>query len=101
MKLTAISGCECSLRPAGAIGFLRLSQPTSIGTIMLKPIIAAVLLSSAASIVFAQATTAAASAPAAAASTPPKHKFLHAPKLRPGAKPAENPEASPDKKGGN
>lgn len=63
---------------------------------MLKPLLAAVLLSSTVSIALAQAAPSASSA----ASTPKKHR-LHAPKLRPGAKPTENPEASPDKKGGN
>ena len=42
----------------------------------------------------------AASAPAAAASAAKKHR-PHAPKLRAGAKPTENPETQPFKKGGN
>ena len=44
-----------------------------------------------------ESTSAPARAPASSA--PKKHRF-HAPRLRPGAKPAENPEASADKKGG-
>jgi hypothetical protein len=66
---------------------------------MLKTILVAMLASSAASLVMAQ-SAASAPAPSAAASTPKKHKYLHAPRLRPGASAAVNPEASPDKKGG-
>ena len=65
---------------------------------MLKPVLAIALLSLTASVVFAQAASA--PAPTTAASAPRKHR-LHAPKLRPGATPATNPETSPDKKGGN
>ncbi|MCK9689470.1 hypothetical protein [Scleromatobacter humisilvae] len=71
-----------------------------IGTIMVKSFIAAALLTSLASLALAQAPAASAPAAADAASTPKKHR-LHAPKLRKGATPAVNPEASPDKKGGN
>jgi hypothetical protein len=64
---------------------------------MLKKLLLATLLTSTVSVALAQAASA--PAPAAAASTPKKHR-LHAPKLRPGAKPAVNPAASLDKKGG-
>ena len=64
---------------------------------MTKTLIVAALLSSFAAVSFAQA-----SAPAAAASAPAKHmkakKAKHAKKA---ASAATNPEASPDKKGGN
>ena len=67
---------------------------------MNKPIILAVLLASFAATSFAQDS--AASAPAPAASSAKKHKWApHAPKLRKGATAAVNPQASPDKKGGN
>jgi hypothetical protein len=71
---------------------------SSNGIQMLKPVLAIALLTLTVSIAFAQAASAPATS--AAASAPRKHR-LHAPKLRPGATPAVNPETSPDKKGGN
>ena len=65
---------------------------------MLKQFAAIALLASVTSMASAQAASS--PAPKDAASAPKKHR-LHAPRLRPGAKPAVNPEASPDKKGGN
>jgi hypothetical protein len=48
----------------------------------------------------ASALAGAASAPGPSSAASAKRRW-HAPKLRPGATPAINPEASPDKKGGN
>lgn len=67
---------------------------------MLKHVLALALLSITASTALAQAASAPAPAQAASASTPRKHR-LHAPNLRHGAKPATNPQASPDKLGGS
>jgi len=64
---------------------------------MLKQILLTTLLTSTVSAVLAQAASA--PAPAADASAPKKHR-LHAPKLRPGATPAVNPQTTLDKKGG-
>ena len=66
---------------------------------MRKSILVVLLATSTASFADPNTTTAAPD-PATAASAPKKHR-LHAPKLRPGAHPAENPQASFDKKGGN
>lgn len=61
----------------------------------MKRLLAALLLSAFAAAAFSQA-----SAPAPAASAP-KHKFLKKLKSHKPAASATNPEASPDKKGGN
>lgn len=67
-----------------------------IGSHMTKTFIVAALLSSFAAVSFAQA-----SAPEAA-SAPAKHaKHAKAHKMKKAASAATNPEASPDKKGGN
>lgn len=66
---------------------------------MPKTILVVLLATSTAA--FADSNTAtSAKYPAVAASAPKRHR-LHAPKLRPGAKPTENPQASPFKTGGN
>ena len=62
---------------------------------MTKTFIVAALLSSFAAVSFAQG------APSDAASAPAKHKHHKAHKAKKAASAATNPEASPDKKGGN
>ena len=64
---------------------------------MTKTLLVAALLSSFAAVSFAQGATAAGDA----ASAPAKHKHHHAHKAKKAASAATNPEASPDKKGGN
>jgi len=64
---------------------------------MTKTFIVAALLSSFAAVSFAQG----ASAPADGASAPAKHKHHKAHHAKKAASAATNPEASPDKKGGN
>lgn len=64
---------------------------------MTKTLIVAALLSSFAAVSFAQGAPAA----DAAASAPAKHKHHKAHKAKKAASAATNPEASPDKKGGN
>jgi len=64
---------------------------------MTKTFLVAALLSSFAAVSFAQA----APATDAAASAPAKHKHHKAHKAKKAASAATNPEASPDKKGGN
>lgn len=66
---------------------------------MLKTILVVLLATSTAA--FADPNTVTSAPDAAAAASAPKKHRLHAPKLRPGARPAENPQASPFKTGGN